>query len=745
MQAPWKSERNQAGAERGRRTFLWEGLLSALLLCWSLMVLREPWGSLKPGLLSGILTAVVVWLLCAAAERDTKTWLKGGLWLLPWLAVLPWAGEIRQGVLLWSNCVLTLWNAVHQSALALFRAEATTQSVTVCAVAASIGIAQLIWQMTVRRNLTLGGVCGLLLALLQLLTGTFSPLAWGLWFSAFLGIWMSGEVSVLPRQLFRIWGIVTAAFLLCALPGAETELSGVTRLRETAAQTIEELRYGRNPLPEGDLNAAAKLKQGEDEVIRVQAEEEKSLYLRAFVGAEYGDSQWTALPASAYGGTYTGMLNWLRKQGFDPLTQSASYYALCDADTAPEVNRISVQVTGGTRAYLYAPASMEAVSASVKEKQDLRLLPRGLRGADSYTVEERSLSRPAELTVWADWVAAPETEAQSRYVQAEGMYRSFVYDNDTRVDAELAPLLQGMFWEGYENPSHSVYSALDRIRTVLQEQTEYTDEPEAAPDGTDAIADFLTGSRKGNAVLYASAAVEALRAAGIPARYVEGYYVSASALADSADGTVSLTGQDAHAWAEVYFDGVGWLAVDVTPGYYYDAVTLEQMVGLPEDVKKTAAVEEGDNGTESVAADLDTSDRRKTEEIIRDTALSLLGLAAIGVLVLTGWFLIRRLRHFLRVERERRQYLRADASGRIWLLKKWIYAELAAGGIDACLGWKTKETDQEAAERFLAVEPGDYARVVELLEKFGYGQTELAPFEVRVLETFLKKLKGADR
>lgn len=156
--------------------------------------------------------------------------------------------------------------------------------------------------------------------------------------------------------------------------------------RGTAAQAVEELRYGKNPLPEGDLNAATKLNQGEEEVLQVQAQEEKSLYLRAFVGAEYGDSQWTALPAS--------------------------YYALCDADTASEVNRVSVQVTGGTRAYLYAPASMEGVSASVKEKRDLRLLPRGLRGADSYTVEERSLSRPAELTVWADWVAErfPEVE-----------------------------------------------------------------------------------------------------------------------------------------------------------------------------------------------------------------------------------------------------------------------------------------------------------------------------------------------
>lgn len=75
-------------------------------------------------------------------------------------------------------------------------------------------------------------------------------------------------------------------------------------------------------------------------------------------------------------------------------------------------------------------------------------------------------------------------------------------------------------------------------------------------------------------MLYASAAVEAFRAHGIPARYVEGYYLGASKIQDSKNGEVSITGENAHAWVEVYFDGVGWKAVDVTPGYYYNVATL---------------------------------------------------------------------------------------------------------------------------------------------------------------------------
>lgn len=110
------------------------------------------------------------------------------------------------------------------------------------------------------------------------------------------------------------------------------------------------------------------------------------------------------------------------------------------------------------------------------------------------------------------------------------------------------------------------------------------------PEGQDPLQWFLTTSRTGNQMLYASAAVEAFRAHGIPARYVEGYYLGASKIQDSKNGEVSITGENAHAWVEVYFDGVGWKAVDVTPGYYYNVATLLKMVNTPEQIKKNAAM-----------------------------------------------------------------------------------------------------------------------------------------------------------
>ena len=51
------------------------------------------------------------------------------------------------------------------------------------------------------------------------------------------------------------------------------------------------------------------------------------------------------------------------------------------------------------------------------------------------------------------------------------------------------------------------------------------------------------------------------------------------------------TSQDAHAWTEIYMDGMGWIPVDFTPGFYYNTYALLRMAELPQ---KTAGAETAD-------------------------------------------------------------------------------------------------------------------------------------------------------
>ena len=169
------------------------------------------------------------------------------------------------------------------------------------------------------------------------------------------------------------------------------------------------------------------------------------------------------------------------------------------------------------------------------------------------------------------------------------------------------------------------------------------------PEGQDPLQWFLTTSRTGNQMLYASAAVEAFRAHGIPARYVE-----------------------------VYFDGVGWKAVDVTPGYYYNVATLQKMVNTPEQIKKNAA-------------------------------MILLG--AVTVLVIAGFifFVILEIRLWLLEQTLKKQYEQADM-------------------------------DQKITDCFETIESGNYERACGLMEKTIYGEIELELFEERTVRSFRDKL-----
>lgn len=79
--------------------------------------------------------------------------------------------------------------------------------------------------------------------------------------------------------------------------------------------------------------------------------------------------------------------------------------------------------------------------------------------------------------------------------------------------------------------------------------------------GSDPVDDFLFHTRTGFCGHYASAFVDMMRAAGVPARVVTGYL---GGQLNPYDGTFIIRQSDAHAWAEVWLPDHGWTRVDPT-------------------------------------------------------------------------------------------------------------------------------------------------------------------------------------
>lgn len=107
-----------------------------------------------------------------------------------------------------------------------------------------------------------------------------------------------------------------------------------------------------------------------------------------------------------------------------------------------------------------------------------------------------------------------------------------------------------------DNEQRYVRYVLDWFRS---ERFYYTLEPPAL--GENRIDEFLFKTRRGFCEHYASSFVFLMRAAGIPARVVVGYQGGEK----SPLGDYWLVRQlDAHAWAEVWLLGQGWVSVDPT-------------------------------------------------------------------------------------------------------------------------------------------------------------------------------------
>ncbi|MBB3112587.1 hypothetical protein FHS18_004688 [Paenibacillus phyllosphaerae] len=111
------------------------------------------------------------------------------------------------------------------------------------------------------------------------------------------------------------------------------------------------------------------------------------------------------------------------------------------------------------------------------------------------------------------------------------------------------------------------YDTVKAIESFLKSSYTYSRSNSAVPaDGADFVDDFLFEQKQGYCVHFATAMVVMLRAEGIPARYVKGFAQGQPTTGSGGEQLYTVRASDAHAWVEVYFDGVGWVPFDPTPG-----------------------------------------------------------------------------------------------------------------------------------------------------------------------------------
>ncbi len=121
--------------------------------------------------------------------------------------------------------------------------------------------------------------------------------------------------------------------------------------------------------------------------------------------------------------------------------------------------------------------------------------------------------------------------------------------------------------------SQTPYEKALAIRSWLSGHCDYTLTPGNPQEGDDFVASFLQ-QKKGYCVYFASAMTVMSRCVGLPARYVIGFGLKRSPLAKADDSYVA-TNAMAHAWTEIYFQGIGWVPFDATSWSFDEDAVVE--------------------------------------------------------------------------------------------------------------------------------------------------------------------------
>lgn len=287
------------------------------------------------------------------------------------------------------------------------------------------------------------------------------------------------------------------------------------------------------------------------------------LYLKGFVGGTYVGAAWEDFPDFFLEDYYENA--GMELPGHYSDLVNIGYEAAGALARWAEPGYISIEELGGQGSYAIYP-----YGAQLSEEERVR---------GDTSVERRRREYGFQyyfLSGFNTGIVLPE-EVRS----TEERYRKYVYDSFLEYPRELTALTEAL--EGAEIRTDSVYHCIMDLMDFLDKEAEYDLDTENPPPGADFVEYFLFQSHRGYCMHFASAAVLSLRYFGIPARYVTGYTVSPSDFSGKEDGgyTAVLTGKQAHAWAEIYLDSIGWVPVEMTPG----------AVALPEDNRMEMAAQ----------------------------------------------------------------------------------------------------------------------------------------------------------
>lgn len=489
----------------------------------------------------------------------------------------------------------------------------------------------------------------------------------GWWFACFLlGVLLCFvQGSAIGRRAKALTaGALALVLLMGLLPEGLSGGASPTALGRRLGKALHRWRYedAADPLPEGDISGSGAFSPGQEPALRLTMDHWTPLYLRGYVAGEYTGTGWQQLAARRLT-EEAPMLYSLQSGYFFPAQQLAKANGEAESE-----NHVTIQVLGACRSVAYTPYGGGDGLESALDARDLT----GEGMTDPTQRSYEAALYPVEESYLLQQQLA-QAEADSDYRTGESVYRQWVYDHYLTVPQDTYDALTAQFTPGQGWNTTQAKSEISRFLAANLTLREGT----VTPATGDVAAWLLTGARQGYSVHYATLTTLLLRCCGIPARYVEGYVVTrqqAEALSDGAQ--LTLTQRAAHAWAEYYLDGVGWIPFDTVPGYE-ENISYQ----LPEDGDPA----ENENGTTYTGQDqtpqqnqTDISQEPQDDHSQRIFIQSVLLVLAALVLVCLAAMVLRTVLLRRRLKRQRRRFEDPDGRAACQAMLSALHRQLTA-------------------------------------------------------------------
>ncbi len=272
-------------------------------------------------------------------------------------------------------------------------------------------------------------------------------------------------------------------------------------------------------------------------------------FLRTATGDVYRNGEWSQLDSMrlpvAPGAVVSDALAVLIEELLTYQVTSVLPASPTVTPTSVEVDRIAISPADGS-------SSFEAGAVPISKSLE------SINVAATYYPFSATLSLPGAVSSY-EWRASAPLFALPDLLEAA-----------PATDPTYLQLPDGLPERIYQmaeqlGDSQSPYLKANLIKKYLEREYTYRfaepgAEAEQPPAGQDPIDWFLFDHRVGSSGTFSSAFVVLARAAGIPARVVSGWAIEERL----EEQTVHL--DQAHQWAEIALDGMGWITFDLTPG-----------------------------------------------------------------------------------------------------------------------------------------------------------------------------------